>query len=61
MENYHFGLVKFVGNHQNLLNLLLDVGNFVFRKINDFVYLYEEVQMFVVYLHSYNCVLQNCF
>ena len=30
MDNFHFGLVKFVGNHEKLLNLLLDVGNFVF-------------------------------
>ena len=61
MDNFLFGIVKFVNSHENLLKLLLDVENFVFVKINDFEYLDEKVFMFVVvYLHSYNCVLQSC-
>ena len=39
MENFHFGLMKFLDIHENLLNLLLVVENFVFVKINDFEYL----------------------
>ena len=37
------------------------VGNFVFVKISDFACLHERVLLFVVYLHSYNYVLQNYF
>ena len=43
MDNFHFGLVKFVDGHENLLKLLMIVENFVFVKINDFVYLCEDV------------------
>ena len=43
MDNSHFGLVKFVDSHENLLKLLLVVENFVFVKINNFVYLDEKV------------------
>ena len=35
------------------------VGNFVVLKMNDYAGLYEEVKMFLIYLRSYNCVLQN--
>ena len=43
LDNFHFGLVKFVDTHENLLNLLLVVENFVFVKINDFEYLGEKI------------------
>ena len=43
MGNFQLGLLKFVGYHQNLLSLMLVVGNSVVVKINDFVGLYEEV------------------
>ena len=32
MDNFHFGLVNCVGNHENLLNLLFVVESFVFVK-----------------------------
>ena len=32
MDNFHFGLVKFVDSHENLLKLLLVKENFVFVK-----------------------------
>ena len=32
MDNFHFGLVKFVDSHEILLKLLLIVENFVFVK-----------------------------
>ena len=40
---FHFGLVKFVDNYENLLFLLLVVETFVFLKIKDFEYLDEKV------------------
>ena len=61
MDNFHFGLVNVVGNHESLLKLLLVVENFVFVKINDFEYLSEKIYKFVVCLHNYNCVLQSYF
>ena len=60
MDNFNFGLVKFVDSHKKLLKFLMVVEHFVFVKINDFEYLDEKVYMCVVYLHSYNCVLQSC-
>ena len=39
MDNFQFGLVKFVDSNESLLKLLLVVENFVFVKINDFEYL----------------------
>ena len=60
-DNFHFGFVKFVDSHENLLKLFLDFENFFFVKINDFGYLDEKVNLFVVNLHSCNCVLQKCF
>ena len=36
-------------------------GKFVFVRISDFACLHERVQLFVVYLHSYNYVLQKYF
>ena len=61
MDNFHFGLVKFVDSYKNLLKLLLVIQNFVFLKIIAFEYLGEKIQVLVVYLHSYNCVLQSYF
>ena len=56
MDNFLFGLVKFVGSHRNLLSLIMVVENFVFVKVSEFVYLYERVELFAVHLHSYNYV-----
>ena len=43
LDSFHFGVVKLVGNHQKLLNLLLGVEKFVFVRINDFEYFKEEI------------------
>ena len=61
MVKFHFGLVKFVDSHENLLKFLLVVENFVFVKINDFGYLGKKIKMFLINLHSVNCVLQSYF
>ena len=42
-DNFHFGLVNVVGNHENLLMLLIVVENFVFVEIIDFEYLGEKI------------------
>ena len=42
MDNFHFGLVKFVDSHESLLKLLLLVINFVFVKVKGFEYLSEK-------------------
>ena len=59
MDNFHLGLVKFVGSPESLLNLMVFVENFVFMKGNDFAYLHERIELFAVYLHNYGYVLQN--
>ena len=61
MDNFHFDLVKFVGSHGCLLNLRMNVENFVFVKIGVFAGWYEKFELFAVYLHSYNYVLQMFF
>ena len=61
MDNFHSDLMRDVDSHENLLNLLMYLENFIFVKINDFAYLFGEDELFVMDLHNYNCVLQNYF
>ena len=61
MDNFHFDIVKGVDSHEKLQSLSLVVENFVSVKINDFGYLGEKISMLVVYVDSYNCVLQSYF
>ena len=61
MENFHCDLEKDVDSHEILLNLLMSLEKSTFVKINDFVFVYGEDELFSMDLHNYNCVLRNYF
>ena len=61
MKNFHCDLEKDVDSHENLLNVLMSLEISTFAKINDFVFVYGEDELFSMDLHNYNSFLRNYF
>ena len=61
MGNLRYDPVKDVDNLGNLLSWLMDLEDFNIENIHDSACLFEEVDLFLMDLRNYNCVLQNSF
>ena len=61
MDNFHYDFERDVDSHGNLLNLLMSLENSTLVKINDFVFVYGEDELFSMDSHNCNCVLRNYF
>ena len=65
MGNFHYNPVEGVNYHENLLNWSMYLGDSNNKNIRDlnFVYFFwgGGVDLFLIGVHNYNCVLQKCF
>ena len=61
MGKFRYDPAEDVNSLGSLLSLLMCLGESSFEKIYDFSYSFEGVELFLMGLRKYNCVLQNYF
>ena len=63
MGNFHYNPVEGVDYLENLLNWSMSLGDSNNGNLRGliFVYFIGRVDLFLIGVHNYNCVLQKCF
>ena len=61
MDNFHYDPVEDVDTLENLLSWLMYLKDSNIANVHDSALFFDEVDLFLMDLRSYNCVLKNYF